>query len=156
MATSKRPVPDWQVQLIWFLASIFATGALWYFLSRDEILLAVMSMFAATALAAVAVALHRLNDRSARFKFHRENLARFLGEAEHLLHSYSGQRLPADATHAWAARVETYLREQLDSSYIARFRNFSGMVFFSGSGSERNAIDGHSRRLHEFIKEFGE
>lgn len=156
MANTTRLVPDWQVQLDWFLASVFATGALWYFLSRDDFLPAGMSAVAAVALGTVAVRLQRLNDRSARFRSRREDLARSLDEAERLLRAHTGRRLPADVAHDWIARVEKYLREQLDPSYVARFGNFSGMTFFSGAGPEKNAIDGHCRRLHEFIREFSE
>ena len=154
--TMKRLVPDWQVQLVWFLASVFATGALWYFLSRDEFLPALVSAGAAVALATIAVRLHRLNDRSARLKTHRENLARFLEEAEAMLQRHSGQRVPADAYTDWVTRAKGYLRDQLDQSYVARFSNFSGMTFFAGAGPEKNAIDGHCRRLNEFIREFNE
>jgi predicted ATP-dependent protease len=154
--TTKRVVAEWQIQLIWFLAGVFATGAVWYFLSRDQFLSAGLSAVSAVALAAVAVRLQRINDRSSRFKAHREGLAGFLQEAEAMLRKHTGQRIPAEEHNAWVAQVENYLREQLDTSYIARFNNFSGMTFFSGSGAEKNSIDGRCRRLHEFIKEFSE
>lgn len=152
----KRLIPDWQVQLIWFLAGVFATGSSWYFLSRDEFLPAGVSAAAAVVLAAVAVFLQRLNDRSVRFAGYRENLARILNEAENLFRVHKGGRIPEDAFKEWVLRATTYLREQLDESYVARFRNFSGMTFFSGSGPEKNALDGHCRRLHEFMREFAE
>jgi hypothetical protein len=28
--------PDWLIQSIWFMAGVLATGAIWYFLSRNE------------------------------------------------------------------------------------------------------------------------
>lgn len=152
----KRLVPDWQVQLVWFMAGVFATGAAWYFLSRDEFLPAGSSAAAAVVLATVAVLLQRLNDRNVRFSGYRENLARLLNEAEALFRAHNGQRIPEDAYKDWVARATKYLREQLDESYVARFGNFSGMTFFSGSGPEKNALDGHCRRLHEFIREFTE
>jgi hypothetical protein len=152
----KRLVPDWQVQLVWFLAGVFATGAAWYFLSRDEFLSAGVSAAAAAVLATVAVLLQRLNDRSVRFAANRENLARLLSEAEDLFRAHSGRRIPEDTYNDWVARATKYLREQMDESYAARFSNFSGMTFFSGSGPEKNALDGHCRRLHEFIREFTE
>lgn len=154
----KRPVPEWLTPLVWFLASVFATGAIWYFLSREELLPAALSAVAAITLVVVAVQLQRLNDRSARFREHRENLGRFLDEAGSILNRYSGpgQRVPKEEHDNWVTRVQTYLSEQLDASYVARFNNFSGMTFFSGSGPEKNSVNGHCRRLHEFIKELGE
>jgi len=154
----KRSVPDWLVQLVWFLAGVYATGALWYFLSRDDPLSAALSFCGAVVLAFVAVQLHRLNDKSSRFKAHREQLAGFMKEAEVLLARSTEEPLPVPEHNEWVARVEAYLREQLDNSYAARFGNFSGMTFHS-DGSQRsqnrNSINGRSTRLHEFITEFG-
>lgn len=152
----KRLVPEWKVQLVWFLAGVFATGAVWYFLSRDELLPAGVSAASAVVLIGVAVLLQGLNDRSVRFSRHRENLARFLNEAEDLFRVHNGRRIPEDAYKDWVVRTTTYLRDQLDESYVTRFGNFSGMTFFSGGGPERIALEGHCRRLHEFIREFAE
>jgi hypothetical protein len=155
----KRPVPPWLVQLVWFLAGIFATGAPWYFLSRDDILSAALSFAVAFVLALVAVQLHRLNDKDARFKVRRERLAHFMREAESLLNRSNEEPLPIQEHNSWVARVEAYLNEEMDSSYAARFGNFSGMPFY-GDGSPRSSfrtsLDGRSRRLHEFITEFSE
>ena len=153
----KRSVPDWLVQLVWFLASVYATGALWYFLSRDDLLSAAFSLCGAVVLVFVAIQLHRLNDGSSRFKAHREQLAVFMKEAEGLRARSVEEPLPVPAHNEWVSRVEAYLKEQLDASYAARFGNFSGMTFY-GDGSQRseyeNSIRGRSTRLHEFIKEF--
>jgi hypothetical protein len=131
-------------------------GAVWYFLSRNETAIAAVSGVAAITLAGVAVQLHRLNDRHTRFRVHRENMARFLADAQELLQASSGRRITPQEYSSWVSRAKTYLAEHLDSSYVARFGDFSGMTFFSGSGQERNAIDGHCRRLNEFIREFAE
>ena len=74
----KRPVPPWLLQLVWFLAGIYATGAFWFFLSRDEFLSAALSLVGAVVLAIVAIHLHRLNDRDVRFRTRRERLAQFI------------------------------------------------------------------------------
>lgn len=154
----KRIVPDWLVQLVWFLASVYGTGALWYFLSRDDYLSAAFSLGGAAALAFVAVQLHRINDRTSRFKASREHLAAFMKEAEALLARSNEDPLPIQDHDEWAKRAETYLTEWLDASYAARFGNFSGMTFY-GDGSEKssykNSISGRSTRLHQFIKELG-
>jgi hypothetical protein len=131
---AKRPVPEWQVQLVWFLASVFATGAVWYFLSRNETAIAAVSGVAAITLAGVAVQLHRLNDRHTRFRVHRENMARFLADAQELLQASSGRRITPQEYSSWVSRAKTYLAEHLDSSYVARFGDFSGMTFSRARG----------------------
>jgi hypothetical protein len=155
----KRAVPDWLVQLVWFLAGVYATGALWYFLSRDDSLSAALSFGGAVVLTFVAVQLHRLNDRTSRFKAYRERLGGFIKEAEVLLARSAEEPLPIQEYTEWAARVENYLTECLDASYGVRFGNFSGMTFY-GDGSEKstyeNSISGRSTRLHQFITEFSE
>ena len=153
----KRTVPDWLVQLVWFIAGIYATGALWYFLSRDDFLSAALSLGGAVMLTFVAVQLNRLNDKSTRYKAHREQLAGFMKEAEVLRTRSTEVPLPVQAHNEWVARVEAYLTEQLDASYAARLGNFSGLTFY-GDGSQKseyeNSINGRSKRLHEFITEF--
>jgi hypothetical protein len=156
----KRPVPSWLQQLVWFAAGIFATGAVWYFLSRGDYWAAVLSFVAAGILVLVAVQLHRLNDREARFRRRREQLAQFLKEGESLLTRINAEPLPIKDHDDWLARVQTYLSNEVDASYVARFGNFSGMTFFSGDDSPRSSlrisVDGRCRRLHEFISEFSE
>jgi hypothetical protein len=155
----RRTVPAWLLQLVWFLAGVFATGAVWFFLSKDEYVSAWLSVGATVALVLVAVQLHRLNDRDARFRGIREALAAFATEASALAAKASEEPLPVEAHNDWVARVEAYLRTELDSSFAARFGNFSGMTFY-GDGSPRsklkNSLDGRTRRLHEFIREFAE
>ena len=53
----KRNIPDWLIQLVWFLAGVYGTGALWYFLSRDDILSSMLSLGGAATLAFVAIQL---------------------------------------------------------------------------------------------------
>jgi len=154
-----HPIPNWLLQLVWFLASIFASGALWYFLSRDDVLSSVSSFCAATVLTIVAVQLPRLNDRDARFRARREKLGQFLKDAESLMKRRDEEPLPFQEHNDWVARVEAYLRSEADSSYAARFSNFSGMTFYV-DGTPKSAFDnslqGRSSRLHEFIREFSE
>jgi hypothetical protein len=57
-----RPVPDWWIQSAWWASGIFATGALWYFLSTREYGFAAAAAIAALALAGVAIGLHRKKD----------------------------------------------------------------------------------------------
>ena len=155
----KRIVPAWLLQLVWFLASIFATGALWYFLSRDDVFTAALSFVAAVVLTIVAVQLHRLNDKDSRFRARRERLAQFMKEAEALLARRTEEPLPIQEHDDWVARVESYLNNETDPSYTVRFNNFSDMTFYV-DGSPRSSFDkslqGRSRRLHEFISEFSE
>ncbi len=155
----KRPVPPWLLQLVWFLASVFATGAVWFFLSRDEYPAAWLSVAATVALTVVAIQLHRVNDRDARFRERREALASIAAEAASLRARASEEPLPVEAQNDWVARAEAYLREELDSSYVARFGEFSGMTFY-GDGSPRsdykNSLTGRTQRLHEFMREFAE
>ena len=154
----KHVVPDWLVQLVWFLAGVYGTGALWYFLSRDDHLSAIFSLAGAALLTLVAVQLHRINDRTTRLKTHRECLAAFMKEAEVLLTRSNEDPLPMESHDDWVGRVEAYLKEQLDVSYAARLGNFSGMTFY-GDGSQKsnykNAINGRTTRLQQFITELG-
>ena len=67
--------------------------------------------------------------------------------------------LPIEAHNAWVVRVENYLKQALDASYAARFSNFHGMQFYSNSNPNsglKMSIEGHSRRLHEFISELSQ
>lgn len=55
----KKQVPDWLVQLTWFVAGIFATGALWYFISVKSMVSALAAALSAIVFCALAVWLHR-------------------------------------------------------------------------------------------------
>jgi hypothetical protein len=155
----KRPVPDWLPQLVWFVASIYATGALWYFLSKDNFVAAWLSLFGATTMAFVAVQLHRINDKSTRLRILRQALAAEVERATALLQRQTESPLPMKDYNDWIQAVEAWLLKNLDQSYVVRFGNFSGMTFYS-DGSERatfrNSLDGRVRRLNEFIHEFTE
>lgn len=155
----RRLVSDWSIQLTWFVAGVFATGALWYFLSRGEYSPAIISAASAGALAAAAVYLQRINDRSARFRMVREQLSDFLKEAEGLALRADEQPLPIAEHNAWVSNVEAFLSEVLDSSYATRFSNFSGMTLFATSNQNSGfkvSLEARSRRLHEFIVEFSQ
>lgn len=60
-----RTVPDWVIQTAWWISGIFATGALWYFLSIKDYSYAAGSGALALAFALAAVVLHRRKDRLA-------------------------------------------------------------------------------------------
>src|SRR5574340_985818 len=61
-AIAMRSVPDWSIQVAWWVSGIFATGAVWYFLSTKDIALAVSSALIAVLFAGVAILLHRKKD----------------------------------------------------------------------------------------------
>lgn len=159
MHQMKHPVPAWLLQLAWFLAGVFATGAVWFYLSKKECLLTWLSVVAAIALVVVAVQLHRVNDRDSRFRARREALAELAEQANVLSLKASEEPLPIAEHNDWVARAEEDLRRELDASYVARFNNFSGMIFY-GDRSPRSqfktSLDGRTGRLHEFMREFSE
>lgn len=57
-----RSVPDWSIQVAWWMSGIFATGAAWYFLSINKVAFAAGSVLFAILFAGVAVSLHRKKD----------------------------------------------------------------------------------------------
>lgn len=151
----KRVVSERVVQLIWFIAGVYATGAVWFFLSKDDYLSASVSVLSAIVLCMVAFHLHGLNDQSKRHHALREKIGSFLKEAEALAARANEDAAPIDAHNEWVARVEHYLTETLDSSYAVRFGNFNGMTFYVSNPNPdlKRSIEGRSRRLHEFITE---
>lgn len=152
----KKPVPDWLPNATWFVAGIFATGAFWYFLSKDDYVATALSALGAVLFAIVSVVLHKANDRSARFQKVRERLTDLLKQAEALIARKSEEPLPIAEVNDWIDRATKEVETLLDASYAARLNNFTGYVFYT-DGSEkskyRNAIDGRMRRLMEFLKE---
>jgi hypothetical protein len=58
--------PDWLLYLLWFMAGIPATGALWYFLSKRNYPAALRAGYIAIVIALLAVILHMRNDRVRR------------------------------------------------------------------------------------------
>lgn len=145
---------DWMPQAAWFVAGIFATGALWYFLSKENYYATFVSALLAIVFVAVAIYLHRSTDKSAVHASHRDELARFLIEAQQLRSRLDEQPLPIAEHNAWVVKVSEYLRNNLGHDYEVRFSDFRGMVFY-GDASEKSkmsrSLDGRSRRLHEFI-----
>jgi hypothetical protein len=151
----KRFVSDRAIQLAWFTAGVFATGAVWFFLSKNDLVSVGISAFGAIAFVVVAMYLHGLNDQSKQLRMKREQLGSFLKDAEALMGRANEDPGPIQAHNDWVAQVERYLTETLDSSYAARFGNFDGMTFYlsnPNSGLKRS-LQGRSRRLHEFIAE---
>ena len=142
----------------WFVASVFATGSFWYFLSQENYFGSALSAIGAIFLAGVAIYLHRVSDRSVLNAPLKRQLAIFLSEAQRLRSRLNEQPLPIVDYNDWVSRAGTYLRENLGPDFEVRFGDFSGMVFY-GDGSERskmsNSIDGRSRRLIEFMTELG-
>ena len=57
-----RSVPEWSIQLTWWASGIFATGAVWYFLSTNNTKYVAVSALVAASFAGVAVFLHRKKD----------------------------------------------------------------------------------------------
>ena len=157
--SKKHIVSERVIQLTWFIAGIYGTGALWYFLSRDEYIPATMSTAGAVGLAAIALYLHGLNDKSNQSRDAREQLATFLKEADGLTQRANEVPLPIEEHNIWVSRVEQYLTERLDSSYAARFSNFAGMTFYVSTNynsSFKTSLEGRTRRLHEFIAELAQ
>ena len=60
-----RTVPDWSIQASWWASGIFATGAIWYFLSLKDYSWAGAAAIGAIGFAGLAVFLHRKKDASA-------------------------------------------------------------------------------------------
>ena len=152
----KNLVPDWVIQLVWFAAGIFATGAFWYFMSVKDFIPTVISGISAVAFATIAAYLQKLNDRSIRYGIQRGKIAAFIREAHTLLSKLNEEPLPILALNQWVESTTQYLKTELDESFAVRFSDFSGMTFY-GDGSEKswfkNAIDGRIRRLNQFLSE---
>ena len=151
-----KSIPDWMVQVAWFAAGICATGAFWYFLSKNDYTWAVLTGLGALVFAGLAVYLHTRKDGSSRNHWHSEQLATFLTEAQGLRRRLDEVPLPVRDHNEWVERVGGYLRQNLGRTYEVRFSDFSGMTFY-GNGSERSqmlrSLDGRSRRLSEFMSE---
>lgn len=153
-----RTIPDWMPSASWFVAGVFATGSLWYFLAQGHDVGTALSAVGAFVFVGLAIYLHRAHDRAARNASLRRQLAALLAEAQGLRLRLNEQPLPVAEHNAWVERAATYLRETLGPEFEVRFSDFSGMVFY-GDGSERSemsrSLEGRSRRLREFIAELG-
>lgn len=55
-------VPNWLLQVTWFIAGVFGTGAFWYYLSQNNSVLTCVAAAGAVLFAALAVGLHILSD----------------------------------------------------------------------------------------------
>ena len=154
----KQLIPDWFIQILWFIAGIFATGAFWYFRSVKDADSEMISGVAAVMFAAVAAYLTKLNNRSMYLKKCRETIAKYINEINVLVMQIDEGKLtlPIKAHNEWVARVSAYLRNELDESFVTRFNDFSGLVFY-GDGSEKsnlkNTINGRVQRLSQFVSE---
>lgn len=152
-------IRDWMPPVAWFVAGVFATGAFWYYLSKDSSLGSWSSAIGAVLFVALAVYLQRQSDPRVRNRPYRDQLATFLTEAQALRARKDEVPLPVEEHNQWVSKVERYLTEHLGAAYSVRVSDFSGMTFY-GSGSEKSkyehSLDGRSRRLMEFIKELGE
>jgi hypothetical protein len=62
LAPVKQKIPDWAIQASWWASGIFATGAAWYFLSKEEYVYTCLSIAGAGGFAALAIFLHRRNE----------------------------------------------------------------------------------------------
>jgi len=120
LGVMNRTVPDWVIQTCWWTSGIFATGALWYFLSIKDYLYAAASGTLALAFALAAITLHRRNDRI----------------AEQSLPTEFKDELPDD-----------YIRRSLDEATDVRlFESLPMSAFLSHSRNSRQLhIESHSR-----------
>jgi len=152
----KKIVPDWLIQSLWFLAGICATGAFWYFLSKNDVVFTLLSAVGTLIFSSLAIYHHRLNDRHSRNLVYRTKLAGFVEESQRFRGRFSETPLPIQDFNDWSEKVSNYLRDNFDASYVVRFGDFTGMMFY-GDGSElsrlKKALDGRTRRLHEFLGE---
>ncbi len=57
-----RAIPDWWIQASWFVGGIFATGALWYYLSTNSSFGIGVAITGAFLSCGIAIALHRKRD----------------------------------------------------------------------------------------------
>ena len=94
----KRLLPAWLLPLVWSLVGIYGSGALWFYLSRDEYVSAWLAVAGTVVLTLVAIQLHRLTDREAHFRGIREKLAAFAEEASSLVAKSTEQPLPVEST----------------------------------------------------------
>jgi hypothetical protein len=77
-----RSVPDWAIQTSWWISGIFATGAVWYFLSVNNNALAAAAGVGAIAFALLAVHLHRTKDAASEEPHRSDAFSIDLGEEQ--------------------------------------------------------------------------
>ena len=101
-----------------------------------------------------------LDDRTKKREI-KLNLARFLEDGQRIISQCSDENNPPPETEAnsWANSVEKYFTDEMDDSYISRFRNGAGLPMTANSIASmphRNLWAGiwiRIARLQEFIKE---
>ncbi|AOK33101.1 hypothetical protein [Burkholderia cenocepacia] len=59
-----RNIPEWTIQLAWAICGVFATGAVWYFLSLKQYSEAAYAAVGALIFGGVAIYLHRRKDEA--------------------------------------------------------------------------------------------
>ncbi|KVP22421.1 hypothetical protein [Burkholderia ubonensis] len=59
-----RNIPEWTIQLAWAICGVFATGAVWYFLSLKQYSEAAYAAIGALIFGGVAIYLHRRKDEA--------------------------------------------------------------------------------------------
>ena len=136
-------VRDWWIETAWWASGIFATGAVWYFLSTREYPLAIAAGVVAVVLAAVAIILHRkkdaLDDAKPRQPTQRDKLVTSpWWEASDLRKDYEGRGL--NHFH-WSNADRVPEREQqsheivylddMDANIRYRIVNKSGQVLMA-------------------------
>lgn len=113
-----------------------------------------------TERAAKQAALDALNDR-ARRKVVSEALGAFMLRGREIQRSCGNESVPPPQAEAdkWTGEVEKYLEANLGASFVARFRNFSGLPMSAtsiASVPHRNLWSGittRMARLEQFIQE---
>lgn len=113
-----RTVPDWAPQACWWVSGIFATGAVWYFLSRGAYPAAIASSISALLFAAAAVWLHRRKDALFRAEANRREAEKpFVLSSSPTKANIERVILESDATVDWnkhndmAKSVFSYARD---------------------------------------------
>src|SRR5436309_1789967 len=113
----RRRIRAWMLPAAWFVASIFATGAFWYFLSTKNYRGTFVSGLGAIVFAFLAIYLHQSTDSSVAHASHRDQLSHYLQEAQKLRSRLGEQPLPVADHNAWVERASEYLRENLGPSF---------------------------------------
>lgn len=133
----KLKIAEWHTNLAWYIASCFATGFLFYFLSKDNYLGASVSAVLAVVFACVAVWLHRSRDKITLpiYNGHvNHNLTQFLNK-----HSQGIFRLELVFNEEDSQRIVNWLSE----------KNTDPMIWFSAAHDEDAAEYGFNRTDNE-------
>jgi hypothetical protein len=114
VGTTAPPTPDWLHQVLWFVAGVFATGALWYFAGQKNWLATLWSAFGALAACLLAVTLMVRNDVIRRMVTDRPNARN------------------AEATTGSAQAGERHLSLEQSNYLIAALDQFAGQPVVVG------------------------